>query len=149
MMRNISDVKDSTEVSKNYRTIVKAGQLLAEGCDTLKDMNDKLKPIAVSEYGSLSWDALFVKDYGLAEKAALRCLELDAAQIYVFTNLGHSQLLRGQYAAAKKTYQQLKGKKDGEGTDYKAVILKDLAELEAEGITHPDVARMKMEIAGW
>jgi hypothetical protein len=64
-------------------------------------------------------------------------------------DLGHSQLLRGQYAAAKKTYQQLKGKKDGQGTDYKAVILKDLADLEAEGITHQDMARMKAEIAAW
>jgi Flp pilus assembly protein TadD len=90
-----------------------------------------------------------VKDYALAEKSSLRCLELDATQIYVFTNLGHSQLLRGQYAAAKKTYQQLKGKKDAQGNDYKGVILKDLADLEAEGITHKDVARMKAEIETW
>jgi tetratricopeptide (TPR) repeat protein len=149
ILRNVSDVKDSTKVTKDYRNVVKAGQLLAEGYDKLKALDETLLPKAVSEYGSLSWWALFVKDYALAEKSSLRCLELDATQIYVFTNLGHSQLLRGQYAAAKKTYQQLKGKKDAQGNDYKGVILKDLADLEAEGITHKDVARMKAEIETW
>ncbi len=85
----------------------------------------------------------------IAEGNTKRCLELDVTQFYVLTNLGYSQLLRGQYAAAKKTYERLKGKKDGEGTDYKAIILKDLADLKAERITHTDVARMKAEIAQW
>ena len=146
---NIAEMRDSAEVKKDYAGVVKAGQLLAEGCDSMKGVDEKLIPIAVSEYGSLSWWALFTKDYTLSEKAAQRCLELDNTQEWVLTNLGHSQLLRGQYAAAKASYEKLKGKKDNEGKDYKQVILDDLKALEAEGITHKDFAQARASIEKW
>jgi hypothetical protein len=149
VLKNIAEIKDSALVKMDYPNIAKAGHLLAEACDKLKGINEQLKPIAIAEYGSLSRNALFVKDYALVEKAALRCLDLDKTKEYVYTNLGHSQLLRGQYAAAKTTYQQLKGKKNNEGKAYKQVILDDFKALEAEGITHKDMPRMKAEIAKW
>ena len=90
-----------------------------------------------------------MKDYTLAEKAALRCIALDNTQEYVYTNLGHSQLLRGQYKQAMTTYQKLKGKKDTAGKDYKQVLLDDLKQLEAARITHKDFARAKAEIQKW
>jgi cation transport regulator ChaC len=129
--------------------VVKAGQLLAESCDNLKGTNDKILSVAVLAYGSLSWEALFAKNYALAERVALRCLELDKTQEWVLTNLGHSQLLRGQYDNAKTTYGKLKGKKNNENKDYKQVLLNDMNELAAEGITHKDMARMKAEIEKW
>jgi tetratricopeptide (TPR) repeat protein len=149
VLRNIAEVKDSAEVKKDYTSVVKAGRLLAEGCYHLKDLNEKLLPLAVSQYVSLSWWSLFAKDYALSEKAARRCLELDETQVYVLTNLGHSQILRGQYNAGMATYEKLKGKKGGEGKDYKQVLLNDLKALEAEGITHKDFAQAKAAIEKW
>jgi tetratricopeptide (TPR) repeat protein len=149
LLLNIEEVKDSAKVKKDYGSVVKAGQLLAEGCDSLKGVNEKLLTIAVSEYSSLSWWALFTKDYARSEKAARRCLELDETQVYVMTNLGHSQLLRGQYKAGMATYEKLKGKKDEKNKDYKDIILKDLQELEAAGVSHPDVAKARKVIEKW
>jgi len=149
LLRNIAEVKDSAEVKKDYASLVKAGRLLAEGCDSLKGVNEKLLPTAVSEYGSLSWWALFAKDYALSEKAARRCLQLDETQVYVLTNLGHSQILRGQYKAGIAAYEKLKSKKDGNGKDYKVVILEDLQVLEEAGISHPDVAKARKDLEKW
>ena len=151
IIQNISIVKDSAKLKKEFGIVAKAGQLLAEGYDTLKgiNVNEQLLPYAVKEYISLSWWALLAKDYSLSEKAALRCLELDNTQEWVLTNLGHSQLLRGHYAVAKATYARLKGKKDSEGKDYKQVLLDDLNALEAEGITHKDFAQARAAIEKW
>jgi tetratricopeptide (TPR) repeat protein len=146
---NISEVKDSAIAKKEYANVMKAGQLLAESCDKLRDWDDEIKKSAISEYVSLSWWALFVKDFILAEKAARRCLELDKTQEYVLTSLGHSQLLRGQYQAARATYEKLKGKKDGAGKDYKDLLLQDFQDLEAAGISHKDIARVREEIEKW
>ncbi|MEI7587140.1 tetratricopeptide repeat protein [Runella sp.] len=149
VQRNITIVKDSAEVKKDYVSVVKAGRFLAEGYDSLKGIKEKLLPIAVSEYGSLSWWALFVKDYALSEKAARRCLELDETQTYVLTNLGHSQILRGQYNSGMATYEKLKGKKDDNNKDYKTLILEDLQSLEEAGVSHPDVAKARKAIEKW
>jgi tetratricopeptide (TPR) repeat protein len=149
VLRNIRAVKDSTMLINDYKNISYASKVLAESCDKLKEVNGKLKPSAVSEYGSLSWWALFTKDYALSEKSALRCLELDNSQEWALTNLGHSQLLHGQYVAAKATYEKLKGKKDDKGKDYKQVLLDDLNALEAEGITHKDFAQARAAIEKW
>jgi len=149
LLLNISRVKDSVMLIKDYKNISYASRLLAESCDKLKGHDEKLTSLGISEYGSLSWWALLAKDYALSEKAALRCLELDKTQEWVLTNLGHSQLLRGQFAAAKATYEKLKGKKDNEGNDYKQVLLDDLSTLEAEGITHKDFAQARAAIEKW
>ncbi|MEI7587141.1 tetratricopeptide repeat protein [Runella sp.] len=149
VLRNIAEVKDSAEVKKDYASVVKAGRFLAEGCDSLKGINEKLLPIAVSEYGSLSWWALFAKEYALSEKAARHCLDLDETQAYVLANLGHSQILRGQYKAGMGTYEKLKGKKNGNNKDYKTVILEDLQALEEAGVSHPDVAKAREAIEKW
>jgi len=149
MLRNVNEVKDSAKEKKQYAIVAQAGQRLAEGCEKLKDVNEELLPKAVEQYGGLSWWALLAKDYALSEKAASRCLELDKTQERVIANHGHSQLLRGQYDKARATYSKLKGKKNGEGKNYKEILLKDFAYLEAEGISHKDMARMKAEIEKW
>ena len=140
---NISRVKDSTESKKLYPLTVRARYLLAVSCDSLKEIDERIFNQSVSEYGSLSWWALFARDYPLAEHAALRCLALDPEQTYVYTNLGHAHLLRGDFAKAKAAYFHLKGKKNGDGEDYKIVLEKDFKDLEAEGITHKGMAEIR------
>ncbi len=147
---NISRVKDSTESKKLYPLTVRARYLLAVSCDSLKEIDERIFNQSVSEYGSLSWWALFALDYPLAERAALRCLALAPEQIYVYTNLGHAHLLRGDLQKAKAAYLLLKGKKDGGGKDYKIVLEEDFQALEAEGITHKGMAEIRKWLAeGW
>lgn len=129
----------------------KAVEVQIERTKSLEIMREKYPAeteTAANEYGSLSWWALFAKDYALSEKAALRCLELDATKEWVLTSLGHSQLFRGQYDTALATYNQLKGKKSGDRS-YKDVLLQDFKSLAEKGIKHEDLARAKAEIKNW
>ncbi|MDX2248675.1 MAG: tetratricopeptide repeat protein [Bacteroidia bacterium] len=105
--------------------------------------NTGLLSLLSQQYGNLSWYALFVKDYALAESSAKKALELDNTQLYVYTNLGHSYLMRGRYQEAQEAYKPLLGKKDDSGKPYEQIILEDLAVLEKEGVTHPDVQKIK------
>ncbi len=143
VLRNIAQVKDSTEAKKDFVHVVRAGHLLAETCDSLQHLGEQIKTLAMQQYGSLSWWALFYRDYPLAERAALRCLALDPEQLYVYTNLGHAYLLRGDLQNAKAAYLHLKGKKEGGGKDYKIVLAEDFQALEAESITHRDMAEVR------
>ena len=143
MLSNIIQVKDSTEARKDYLNRSWAGRLLAETCDSLQHLDQQIKTLAAQEYTSLSWWALFARDYHLSQRAARRCLALDPEQIWVYTNLGHSQLLRGDITNAKAAYLHLKGKKDGTGKDYKLVLGEDFQALEAEGITHKGMAEIR------
>ena len=102
---------------------------------------------AMELYGSLSWWALFARDYPLAERAARRCLELDPAQAWVQVNIGHAQLLRGDLKKAQAAYLPLKGQKDNYGTAYKRILEDNFQELEAKGITHPGMAEIRKWLA--
>ena len=55
----------------------------------------------------------------------------------------------GQYTAAKTTYEQLKGKKNREGKDYKAVLLQAFADFKSAGIRHKDLTRVRGKIEKW
>ena len=134
VLRNISDVKDSTGASKQYAETVRAGLLMASSCDSLRGLDERLLERGASEYGSASWWAIFAQNYALAEKAGLRCLALDASNQYVWTNIGHARYLAGRKAESHEAWLHLKGQKDGEGRDYKAVLEKDWQDLEAAGV---------------
>ena len=108
-----------------------------------------IKSNLIAQQFQRSWFALFESDFTGAEKAANRVLTLSPNEIAVRVNLGHSQLLMGKYTAAKSTYETLKGKKDGQNKAYKQVILGDFDTLQAAGITHKDMPRMKVEIEKW
>lgn len=147
--RNILELKDIALSNDDHIQVIKAEYLIAKSCDNLKNVSEQFLSFAVTEYRKLSWLVLFLKNYQFAEKYALRCLELDKTQESVLSNLGHSQLFRGQFKNALFTYNRLKGKKNNQGKDYKYIILNDFKILESEGITHKDMPRMKVEIEKW
>jgi tetratricopeptide (TPR) repeat protein len=150
LVNTLLDVlKDTSNIKKDYEAIVKIRLLIAESADKIKNVDKKMLSVAIGSYNNLAWSALLAKDFSRSEKAALRCLELDKTKDEALMTLGHSQLLRGQYTAAKTTYEQLKGKKDNEGKNYKELILDDFKYFEAKGITHGDMPRMKAEIEKW
>ncbi|MCC6723879.1 MAG: tetratricopeptide repeat protein, partial [Saprospiraceae bacterium] len=131
---NISEVKDSTEAKQLYTLTTRAGLLIAVSCDSLKVLDESIFNQCLAEYGSVSWWAVFAKDYALAEQAGLRAIALDETQTYIWTNIGHACYLNGQEAEAKKAWLHLKGQKDANGRDYKEVLEEDWQALEAAGV---------------
>ncbi|MFN0036185.1 MAG: tetratricopeptide repeat protein [Saprospiraceae bacterium] len=89
--------------------------------------------------GNLSWFYLFVKKYAEAEKATVRVLALNPAKNLVRTNLGHSHLLRGDWPKAKAVYEEYL-KNEADPAEAKKALAKDWDELEAAGITCPEMA---------
>lgn len=142
VLNNTSIVKDSTLNDKDYTNVAYAGLLLASTCDSLQHFDPEIKSRTIREYGSLSWWALLARDYPLAERAALRCLELDPERIWVQANLGHAHLLRGDIKKAKAAYLPLKGKKNGNKA-YNITIEENFQALEAENITHPGMTEIR------
>jgi tetratricopeptide (TPR) repeat protein len=101
--------------------------------------------------GNLSFYQLFAKDFKGAEQSAREALNptsfekpenYDAEMEWVHTNLALALLYQGKFEEAKAIYLKYKDIAYGE-TTYKEAFLSDFKELEAEGITHPDVAKIK------
>ena len=94
-------------------------------------------------YGNLAWYQLFAKDFAAAEKSARKGLETAPSQQWINTNLALSLLFQGKYAKAKAIYVQFQDQPFNDEMDFNTAFLQDLADLEAAGITHPDVERVR------
>ena len=93
---------------------------------------------------NLSWYALFANKPQVAIQTAQKTLALDSSKVGVETNLALGYLLNNQYPQAEAIYLKLKGKSfPGDKRLCKDVFLKDIAALEAAGITHPDFERVR------
>ena len=96
------------------------------------------------QYGSLAWYYLFNKEFAAAEQAARQGIALGGTETeWVHTNLALALLYQGEYEAAQAIYAAYKGKMLDEKRAWVEIFLADLDALEAEGITHPDVARVR------
>lgn len=102
------------------------------------------KDWTAEQYGSLAWYHLFNRQFTEAETAARRGIALggEAAE-WIHTNLALSLLYQGKYEEAEAVYLEFKGQMYDEEQSWGAIFLKDLDELEAAGITHPDVAKIR------
>ncbi len=135
-LRNVDEVKDSTIEREDFIHATAALRLLAETCDTLSGVSDRLRNLAAPEYRSLSWSALLIHDYDLSERAARRSFVFDTEQIDAYAYLGHALLLQGQENPAREAYGHLKGKTDKyTGDPYKISLEDDFDALNAQGIT--------------
>uniref|UniRef100_UPI0024A87E27 tetratricopeptide repeat protein n=1 Tax=Phaeodactylibacter xiamenensis TaxID=1524460 RepID=UPI0024A87E27 len=112
--------------------------LIAEDIPDNPELNNRI----ANEYGSLAWYQLFDRQFAAAEASARKGMEVDNTQEWINTNLALALLHQGKFEAAKEVYLKLKDKPYGEGT-YLSVFLEDLDALEEEGITHPDVERVR------
>lgn len=119
-------------------------------------------------YNNLSFFQLFVPDGKAAEMSARKALKVNPDYLLAYTNLAPALLLQGKYKAAEKEYRKWKDKplqtgspvggellieslsEDTEETPkaspqtFRAAFLSDLDELERNGITHPDFAKIRM-----
>ena len=105
--------------------------------------NQDLKSYLAQYYGSLSWYQLFTQDFPAVESAARKGLSLNPTQLWINTNLAHSLLFQGRFEEARNIYLQFKGRAYDEENSWEEIFLQDLNELEAEGITHPDVKKIR------
>ncbi len=94
---------------------------------------------------SLSYYALFVGEYDKAIAAARKTLAMKPSDVAVESNLAFAYLLSNQFGPAEEIFKKWKGKKfapeDQENAN--VLFLKDLADLEAAGIQHPDFAKVR------
>ncbi|MCB9291552.1 MAG: leucine-rich repeat domain-containing protein [Lewinellaceae bacterium] len=92
----------------------------------------------------LSLYALFAQQPQAAIEAAKKTLELNPGAQSVETNLALGYLLDGQWEEAEKVYRKWKGKSfPNDHRITNAVFLKDIADLEAAGIIHPDFEKVR------
>ena len=135
--KQIQNSEDTLEIYKLYCVLI----------DTLEKrnkVNTSYRVPLAEACGGLSWRALFAKKFKETEKAGRGGLELDASQVYIKTNIGHALLFQGRYDEALKVYQDYAN--DPPQYDYKTnldVLLKDFDDLEAGGITHKDIEKVK------
>ena len=94
-------------------------------------------------YGNLAWYKLFAKDFTAAEQSARRGLETAPSQQWINTNLALSLLYQGKYEEAEAVYVRFKDQPFNEEMDFRTAFLQDLEDLEAAGITHPDVEKVR------
>jgi tetratricopeptide (TPR) repeat protein len=102
------------------------------------------------KYGGLSWYLLFDHRPKQAEEAAREGLRLGEAYppketLWINTNLALALLYQGNYDEAVVIYKRFRGKRfpDDDKRTWNEVFLADLDELEAAGITHPDVEKIR------
>lgn len=86
-------------------------------------------------YGNLSWSLINLGKFAEATNVAEKCLATDSSQNWVRTYLGHSWLLRHKWKKAKAIYEQYITIEATNTVESKALISKDLDDLNAAGIT--------------
>ncbi|MFN0214819.1 MAG: hypothetical protein ACKVT2_11235 [Saprospiraceae bacterium] len=97
-----------------------------------------------SGWYDLSFYALFVGKPNEAISAAQKTLELNPEAQNVESNLALGYLLNNQWQESEKIYLKWKGRQfPDNGGQCDEVFLKDIQDLEAAGITHPDFGKVK------
>lgn len=109
--------------------------------------SDALRKHIARKYNELGFSQLYIPDSKAAEISLRRGLALDPANPDLSANLAHALLLQGKYAEAEKMYLEYKDK-PYKGETYKVAFLSALKNLEDQGVTHPDIERIKALLTG-
>lgn len=121
----------------------RALQLLQELLDAVGG-DPQLEEWMAELYGDLSHYQLFNQQFAEAEAAAKKGLGLGGGQVeWINANLAAALLFQGRYPEAKALYRQYKDQRFDADNSWAAIFLKDLDELKAAGITHPDAAKIR------
>jgi TPR repeat protein len=95
--------------------------------------------------GSLSWHALFAREYAHALDAAERALKTDPSLLWIETNRAHALMLLGRAAEAREVYLAHRDKRIPNNANklWQEGIAEDFAELRKAGIEHPQMAEIE------
>jgi tetratricopeptide (TPR) repeat protein len=85
-------------------------------------------------YGQFSWYYLLTKEFGQAEEAAKKALELDGSQTWVKVNLAHAMFLQRKYREAETLYGELSRTVVYEDETSTQTVLDGFEYLEQAGI---------------
>ena len=95
-------------------------------------------------YSSLGWYQLFNRKPHESIAASLKALELSPDHaVMIKGNLAHGYLFDNQFEKAKALYLENKDAKLYNGGVFSQAVLDDFKELQDEGITHPDMEKIK------
>lgn len=86
---------------------------------------------------AISWHCLALRDYGCAIRISNKAIAVAPNNLPLHTNLAHGLLLSGSKEEAREIYSKYVGKVVGD-RKWESVILDDLTELTAAGVTSPD-----------
>ena len=134
------DVK--TQILYQEKIIAIQEEILQMVPDENADLKQQVKQKLAGNYGNISWNFLFDRQFAKAGEAAQKGIALDPAQEWIKTNLASSFLFTGQWDKAKAIYLELKDKTYND-KKFREIFLEDLNELEKAGITHPDTAKVR------
>jgi tetratricopeptide (TPR) repeat protein len=143
---NYTYLKELTIAQKDYRNLLTE----YEGVPILLPSEEQTDTIMAVNLGNYSYYALFMEDFTTAVEAAQASLEL-VPKNWVYTNYAHGYLYQGDWAKARKIYEETRLKKDDSATDQLVLadaLLKDFRELKAAGVWHKDVPRAAALILG-
>ncbi len=103
----------------------------------------------VLRYGHYSRKLMSLRMFEEAEQAARKGYETDTSMIWIKVRLAEAMLFQGKYSEAKNICLDIKDKEYPleELETCRNAILKDLDDLEKEGITHRDVKKIRKELA--
>jgi tetratricopeptide (TPR) repeat protein len=104
-----------------------------------KQFGDADSALMARELSNWSYHSLFSRKFAKAQSLAEKSLSFDDHESWVNANLAMAYLMQGKLDDAKSLYTYLKNKPHRSGR-YKKTFLADLDELEAAGLTHPDMA---------
>lgn len=135
----IASLNNEADKVKPQEQIV---QLLTNALQNHPD-NRAIRTHLAGAYGNLAWYRLFTRDFPAAEEAARQGLSTDSAQTWINANLALSLLFQGKYGEAEALYKKFKDEPVNDSLDFKTAFMKDLETLEAAGITHPDVKKVR------
>lgn len=97
------------------------------------------------EYTNLSWYQLMARDFAGALASSEAGLKINQSSLPLETNHAHALLFLGRTQEAEAVYLRYRGKKmyPDSDTTWEQVILKDLNDLEKEGLSDPEIARVR------
>jgi hypothetical protein len=104
--------------------------------------NEKVRAAYAVEWTKVSRLQLFERRYKDAEVSARKSLEI-SDRLPATALLSMALLFQGKYAEAERKCLYLKSQIDPDGTSWGTACTTLLQELEAAGITHPDVSKIR------
>ena len=100
--------------------------------------NGKAGARTASAVGGASWYQLFDKQFEAALASSGRAMDLQPDAVIYATNYAHAVMFLGREQEARALYLKYRGQRIAEGGDlWEVAIVKDFAELEKAGRTHP------------
>ncbi|GAB4038012.1 tetratricopeptide repeat protein [Spirosoma gilvum] len=107
-----------------------------------KHFGDSEPVMLARELSNWSYHSLFSGKFAKAESLAEKAISYDESEPWANANLAMAYLMQGKLDDAKALYTYLKSQsRQSDGT--KKTFLDDLDELEAAGLTHPDIGTIR------